>query len=209
MYTAGGVTSGFLLDRARYIAVNIAGSTTTRATDINSQGVIVGWYDDATGSHGFIWNDGVVVTLDVPGAIATSPNGINDAGTVVGLINTPGGIDGIERGFVYRDGEFRVIDYPNASGTTLLDINNADTALGGYVNLTPAYPQEWRVHGRAGLRSVLHGAERDHQPGRPDRPAPRPQTMPLWEPSRPAGDLNWCIPPTQRVLCWWPAMPPA
>ena len=67
------------------------------------------------------------------------PNGINDAGTVVGLINTPGGIDGIERGFVYRDGEFRIIDYPNASGTTLLDINNADTALGGYVNLTPAY----------------------------------------------------------------------
>jgi hypothetical protein len=62
-YTAGGVTSGFLLDRAEYIAVNIAGSTTTRATDINSQGVIVGSYDDATGSHGFIWNDGVVVTL--------------------------------------------------------------------------------------------------------------------------------------------------
>jgi len=62
-YTAGGVTSGFLLDRAEYIAVNIAGSTTTRPTDINSQGVIVRSYGDATGSHAFIWNDGVLVTL--------------------------------------------------------------------------------------------------------------------------------------------------
>ena len=138
-YSAGGVTSGFVLDGDDYTELNIPGSTITRVTDINSHGVIVGSYRDSSGEHGFIWDDGSITTLDMPGVIATSPNGINDAGTVVGMVLTPGNIDGIDHGFIYRDGEFQMLDYPNAGGTVLNDINNAGSALGNYANPTPAY----------------------------------------------------------------------
>ena len=109
VYRAGDVTTSFVLNGGMYTDVHIAGSTTTRVSDINSSGVMAGSYDDAvgTGHHGFIWQDGTVTTIDVPGAIATSVHGINDAGTVVGLYLVPGGDDAWSTGSYTRTASSR------------------------------------------------------------------------------------------------------
>jgi hypothetical protein len=51
--------------------IDVPGSTTTRAFDINPFGAIVGWFENAGGAHGFLDIGGTFSTLDVPGAINT------------------------------------------------------------------------------------------------------------------------------------------
>jgi hypothetical protein len=46
---------------------------------INAAGLIVGYYIDDSGSHGFLLDvDGSYTTVDVPGATSTDAHGIND-----------------------------------------------------------------------------------------------------------------------------------
>ena len=56
----------------------------TSAFGINNAGQVVGFFNDSSGSHGFINTGGTFTTLDVPGAGSTFARGINDAGQVVG-----------------------------------------------------------------------------------------------------------------------------
>jgi probable HAF family extracellular repeat protein len=57
----------------------------TQAVGINDAGQIVGWYDNASGSNGFLYSGGTYTTLDAPlGAKDTFLSGINDAGQIVG-----------------------------------------------------------------------------------------------------------------------------
>jgi uncharacterized membrane protein len=68
------------------------GPTGTRATAINAEGQITGYYGDPTDNlqHGYIRQpDGKVVTFNVPGASSTNPASINNAGDIVGT-NTNG-----------------------------------------------------------------------------------------------------------------------
>jgi hypothetical protein len=60
---------GFLLDRGRYTAFEVAGAVTqTFPIGINDRGQIVGYYDDADGLHGFLrQKDGRFRTIDFPG----------------------------------------------------------------------------------------------------------------------------------------------
>lgn len=63
------------------------GPTGTRATAINAEGQIAGYYGDPDDNlqHGYIRHpNGEVVTFDVPGANSTNPASINSAGDVVG-----------------------------------------------------------------------------------------------------------------------------
>ena len=66
---------GFLLDRGRYTAFEVAGAVTqTFPIGINDRGQIVGYYDDASGLHGFLrQKDGRFSRIDFPGARATEP----------------------------------------------------------------------------------------------------------------------------------------
>lgn len=56
-------------------------------TAINSNGVIAGWYDTPSTTHGFLTADGGsgCTQLDYPGAPNTEIHGINTQGNLVGL----------------------------------------------------------------------------------------------------------------------------
>jgi len=55
----------------------------TFAFGINNNGQVVGTYNDASGSHGFIYSDGTYTTLDDPAGTDTQALGINDLGEIV------------------------------------------------------------------------------------------------------------------------------
>jgi hypothetical protein len=108
---------GFLLDRGRYTAFEVAGAVTqTFPIGINDRGQIVGYYDDADGLHGFLRKkDGRFSRIDFPGARATEAFKINNRGQVVGLYDETTPFDFADgRGFLLDQGRFTRIDVPGA-----------------------------------------------------------------------------------------------
>jgi uncharacterized membrane protein len=77
-----------------YTSFEVPGSSITRARDINNLGDIVGRFDDAFGTHGFLLSGGNFTTIDVPGSIETRAFGINDAGQIVGEYTDAAGMHG-------------------------------------------------------------------------------------------------------------------
>jgi probable HAF family extracellular repeat protein len=85
--TYGSNDQGFLYNGSSYTTISDPlGVNGTVAEGINDNGVIVGFFTDASNKqHGFIDNNGVFTTIDNPlGVNGTSLNGINNAGEVVG-----------------------------------------------------------------------------------------------------------------------------
>ena len=85
--TYGSNEQGFLYNDSTYTTISDPlGVNGTVAEGINDNGVIVGFFTDASNKqHGFIDNNGVFTTIDNPlGVNGTSLNGINNAGEVVG-----------------------------------------------------------------------------------------------------------------------------
>jgi hypothetical protein len=114
-----------------FVRIDVPGATTTRPTDINNLGVVVGRFDDADGVHGFILDHGVFATVNYPGAPLTTLLGINDAGDVVGRFAT----GGAEHGFVLSRGEYRVVDFPGAAQTQCHGINTQGDIVGRYLDV--------------------------------------------------------------------------
>ena len=73
-----------LADSYIVITLDFPGSTSTTPRGINSAGQIVGTYEGATGTHGFLYSGGSFSTIDVPGAAATQALRINDIGQILG-----------------------------------------------------------------------------------------------------------------------------
>src|SRR5262249_11051263 len=97
----------------------------TRASGINASGQIVGYYSDATGQHGFLYDQGSYITLDAPGSNGipgTQAYGINASGQIVGSYVDAAGNG---HGFLYDQGRYTTLDF-GASG-----INNAGQIVGG------------------------------------------------------------------------------
>ena len=80
-YVNGTGLHGYLLSGGVFTTVDPPGVGVggTEAVDINPQGVIVGYYFDASSRvHGYLFSGGVFSTIaDVPGALPTVPQGIN------------------------------------------------------------------------------------------------------------------------------------
>jgi uncharacterized membrane protein len=69
----------------KFTTIDYPGATITAANNIDGAGRIVGEYEDPSGHHAFILDDGVYSSFDVPGAFgASSANGLNAADQVVG-----------------------------------------------------------------------------------------------------------------------------
>jgi probable HAF family extracellular repeat protein len=68
----------------------------TDAFGINAAGQIVGQYQSASGTHGFLYSGGTYTTLDDPSAIngTTKAFGINNMGQVVGWYRDNAGSQG-------------------------------------------------------------------------------------------------------------------
>jgi len=102
------------------------------AWGINGSNNIVGWYNGATGMHGFLYVGGSFTPIDVPSASSTLATGINDSNNIVGRYNDATGM----HGFFYAGGSFTPIDVPGASWTTPTGINNSNNIVGYYYDAT-------------------------------------------------------------------------
>src|SRR5947208_1074708 len=119
---------------------NPSEASTTQPLGINAAGQIVGWYANASGTHGFLYSGGTYTTLDNPLAISgTFAYGINDAGQIVGTYQDS---SGRYHGFLYSSGTYVPLDDPlaapsgSSSGTFAYGINNSGQFVGQYFNNT-------------------------------------------------------------------------
>lgn len=66
----------------------------TLAYGINKSGQIVGVYVDQSGTHGFLYADGVFTPVDVPNAPITEAQTINNRGQIAGYYQEQNGTHG-------------------------------------------------------------------------------------------------------------------
>jgi hypothetical protein len=117
-----------------YTDVDVPGATYTHVTGVNALGVIVGYFGDTLGEHGFIDDQGTFTTVDVPGGSGTLLTSINDFGAVTGAYWDSGGVS--QHGFLRAaDGTFTWLDDPNVvpldrQGTVPSQVNNAGVVVG-------------------------------------------------------------------------------
>jgi probable HAF family extracellular repeat protein len=144
--------NGFIYDGATFTTIDDPHATTgSWATGINNNGEVVGYFGDANGGHGFVYNLQTIAlyglngsiygymyaptytTLDDPNATAgTVATGINNNGDVTGyFINATG-----THGFFYNGSSYTTIDDPNATaGTTkAIVINDSGQIVGQYTD---------------------------------------------------------------------------
>ena len=83
--------------------------------------MIVGYYEDTAGLHGFVLSGEDYTAVDVPfvGASNTIALGINNRGRIVGTYQTSTGI----HGFTYDNGSYNTIAVLGAFDTTPTGIN--------------------------------------------------------------------------------------
>jgi hypothetical protein len=95
--------------------IDATASATTYPVSINASGEIAGWYQDATGVHGFLRDErdeeGSITTFDVPGAThgvpgGTVPSGISARGKIIGEYFAGDSIHGFLRD---RDGTITTV----------------------------------------------------------------------------------------------------
>ena len=120
-----------------YPAAQASGPVTiTTARGINDAGTIVGRWDDANGTHGFILqNNGVIHELSAscPGSIATGLWFINNNGVFGGDYETP---DLVIHGLIVSGSTITTITIPWSTFTIIHDLNDNGLAVGIYVDPT-------------------------------------------------------------------------
>jgi probable HAF family extracellular repeat protein len=134
---SGGTFYGFVIaSDGTTSAITPPSSINTHPTGINDNNVVVGYFADTSGTHGFINSGGSYTTLNAPGATATYAYGINRQGQVVGYY-----IDksGITHGFVETAGVFTTVDVPGAVATYGLAINDSGEVVGSYFDGTSVH----------------------------------------------------------------------
>ena len=131
-----GTTGGITTLSGGLTTFTIAGSNYVFVNGINNAGEVVGYYADASGTHGYLRNsNGSILTFDVPGAVNTTvANGVNDLGQIAGYYYDGSVSHGYLRG---SSGIFLTIDHPAlgfpfTTNTYLYGINNAGTIVGSY-----------------------------------------------------------------------------
>jgi probable HAF family extracellular repeat protein len=77
-----------------FTPLDVPGVTRTLAYGINKSGQIVGVYVDQSGTHGFLYADGIFTPVDVPNAPITEAQSINDRGQIVGYYQEQSGTHG-------------------------------------------------------------------------------------------------------------------
>jgi len=83
---------------AKFVTFQVPGATATVPGTITNKGVVIGFFTDPTGQHGFMRApDGTFTTIDVPGGTGTIPVTLKRDGTIAG--NYADG-DGRVRGFI-------------------------------------------------------------------------------------------------------------
>ncbi len=81
-----GVQSGYHSDGIQFDTITVPGADSTVATDVDSEGRILGYYGDNDGHHGFLYDPATdrFDLIDVPAGTDTELYGISDTGVLVG-----------------------------------------------------------------------------------------------------------------------------
>jgi probable HAF family extracellular repeat protein len=114
------------------------GTLNNQAVGINGGGIVVGFYQDATGTfHGYVFNGTSASTLDFMGGMGTQAFGINNHGEIVGDYTDS---MGVMHGFTYKGGVFTTVDDPaGVPGSTVINgINDLGQLVGFYTNANDA-----------------------------------------------------------------------
>ena len=116
---------------ATFTTIDYPDAVHTYALGINSEGDIVGGYDDSAGDeHGFVLRDGIFTSFDWPGATWTEGFGINPRGDIVGQYGWFDGVTNMVHGFLLRDGLFYPIDIPGQQNTMPYKISPEGVIVG-------------------------------------------------------------------------------
>lgn len=148
------ITASGAAAQGTYQNIDVPASAFTYAYGINSQGEIVGAFDDNGLLRGFVFSGGMYTAIDYPGGQGTAAIGINDVGQIVGNTvfapQTPG--------FIYgrASDTFTLITYPGSECSGAVAINNNGRLLGVACPFGPSdpYPFEQDPSGRQKLFSI-------------------------------------------------------
>jgi probable HAF family extracellular repeat protein len=134
IFTAAGLTQ--TAPTFKFVSIDFPGSKFTVATGVNNSGVIVGYYGNSTGTHGFRLANAHFSTINVPGAVTTLVNGINGNGDVVGTFQNS---DQKLHGFLLHKGVITKLNSPaagNGTGTAAMGVNDQLTVVGTVDDVT-------------------------------------------------------------------------
>jgi hypothetical protein len=121
--TTSGATQGFMYSDGAYTNIGPAGAQVSAAANINTSGVIAGWYEDSSNVyHAFTYNGSTYTTIDAPSASYTEGWGINANGDVTLIW---GDANGYAESSSYNGTTFTVIDVPGALQTYAHSINSS------------------------------------------------------------------------------------
>lgn len=120
---------------AKVVTIVIPDAQYVTPVGINDRGQVTGTWQDASGSHGFLWQpDGTLATFDVPGALDTLPAGISATGVIAGRYSPTGhGTTGFVRA---ADGTITTFDVPKGKRTIVSGENSRGWSVGTYAHNT-------------------------------------------------------------------------
>src|SRR5439155_1423974 len=124
-----------------YTTFNAANAFGTFATAIRSSSLAAGYFNDASGTHGFKYANGTLTTLNATGATATVATSIDTSGHVGGYFNDAGGT----HGFLYKGGSFFTYDAPTAISTVVQAVTGTGLIAGYYTDATGQHAFETSV----------------------------------------------------------------
>lgn len=114
-----------------FTSIEVPDARGTTAWGINPKGDIVGNYNDAGRTRGFLLREGKLTTIDFPGSGFTSLRGISPGGDIVGNYRLAGEPGIVSRGFLLtRHGDFIPVSYPGRLHVILQRILPNGTILG-------------------------------------------------------------------------------
>lgn len=101
----------------------------TYASGINDNSQVAGYYQDLTGTHGFLLSEGMYSSINHPSGGWTVASDINNTGEIVGRYQYGASM----RGFLLSDGTYTDIRFPGAGMTFPEDINDKGQVVGWYI----------------------------------------------------------------------------
>jgi uncharacterized membrane protein len=138
-----------------FTTIDVPGATSTTATGVNASGEIVGYYSDASGTHGFSDVNGSFATLNSPASSSlTQAWSVNNAGQIV--------VNSEFSGFVYSNGSYTAVTAPNPPyiDTIPYGMNNSGQVVGNVsevINLHGNPPMGFLYSG--GSFSFIHTSD--------------------------------------------------
>lgn len=134
---AGG--HGFLLRDGVYTRIDVPAGAGTTPRGVSQQGTIVGHYNSAGVTHGFVYANGTYVyPIDVPAELFDNPSStarhtlpvrMSPQGDIVGCIHEANLVMTTMHGWLLRNGEFTILATPHYAGDT--DSRDPDTMNNG------------------------------------------------------------------------------